>query len=63
MNLNNQHLLALKTTKIEYKKKLEETDNPHEKEVYQQMINELTHEEKKILNERNILLDKFEKGD
>ena len=63
MNLENQHLQALKTTKEYYRRKLaEETDN-NKKLTYTLMIEDLTYEEQKILKKNNCLLDDLEKGD
>ena len=63
MNLENQHLKAIQTTKQYYKRQLEEENDKEKKQIYQAMIEDLTDEEKRILAEDNILLDDLEKGD
>lgn len=63
MNLENQHLQAIKTTKQYYKNKMEKETDEDKKSVYKAMIEDLTGEERKILAEENILLDDLEKGD
>ena len=50
INLENQHLQALKTTKVYYKKKIAEETNKEKKLIYQKMIEDLNEEEKKILD-------------
>ena len=50
MNLENEHLHALKTTKVYYKNKIAEETNNEKKLIYQKMIDDLTEEEKKILD-------------
>lgn len=63
MNLENQHLLAIKTTKEYYKNKIANETDKDKKLVYEAMIEDLTSEEQKILAKENILLDDLEKGD
>ena len=63
MNLENQHLQAIKTTKQYYKNKMENETDKDKKLIYKAMLEDLTNEEKKILAEENILLDDLEKGD
>lgn len=63
MNLDNQHLIAIKTTKIEYQKKRDMETDKKKKQLYQAMIDDLTSEEKRILGQSNILLDNIEKGE
>ena len=62
MNLDNQHLIAIKTTKVEYQKKMEAETDKKKKQLYQAMIDDLTSEEIRILEQNNILLDNIERG-
>ena len=63
MNLNNQHLKAIQTTKNHYKNLIATETDKEKISVYKAMIEDLTEEEEKILSEENVLLDEFEKGE
>ena len=63
MNLDNQYLIAIKTTKLEYERKLAAETDEKQKEIYQAMIDELTMEQKRILATKNVLLDNLERGE
>ena len=60
MNLDNQYLIAIKTTKLEYERKLAVETDEKQKEIYQAMM---TREQKRILATKNVLLDNLERGD
>lgn len=52
MNLDNQKLRAIQTSKTHLKKELEKETRPEIKEKIQHYIDELTREENRILNEK-----------
>ena len=57
MNLDNQKLRAIQTSKNHLKKELEKETRPEIREKIQHYIDELTREEKHILNEKYRLGD------
>ena len=57
MNLDNQTLKAIQTTKATLKKQLETETNEHQKQKIQHQIHCLSMEEQKTLNQLNIRLD------
>ena len=57
MNLDNQKLRAIQTSKTHLKKELEKETRPEIREKIQHYIDELTREEKHILNEKYRLGD------
>lgn len=63
MNLENQHLQAIRTTKEYYRRKLAEETDKDKRLTYTLMIEDLNYEEHKILEKNNCLLDDLEKGD
>ena len=57
MNLDNQTLKAIQTTKATLKKQLQQTENPHIKEKLEHQIHCLTMEEQETLQKLNIRLE------
>jgi len=57
MNLDNQKLRAIQTTKAELKKQLEQTPDEHIRQKLEHQIHCLTMEENRILNEKYRLGD------
>jgi hypothetical protein len=57
MNLDNQTLRCIQTTKAELKKQLEQTDDPHIKQKIEHQIHCLSMEETETLNKLNIRLN------
>lgn len=57
MNLDNQKLRAIQTTKAELKKQLEQTHDEHIRQKLEHQIHCLTMEENRILNEKYRLGD------
>lgn len=57
MNLDNQKLRAIQTTKAELKKQLEQTHDEHIQQKLEHQIHCLTMEENRILNEKYRLGD------
>ena len=57
MNLDNQTLKAIQTTKATLKKQLQQTENPHIKEKLEHQIHGLTMEEQETLQKLNIRLN------
>lgn len=57
MNLDNQKLRAIQTTKAEIKKQLEQTHDEHIQQKLEHQIHCLTMEENRILNEKYRLGD------
>ena len=60
MNLDNQTLKCIQTTKAELKKQLEQTDDPHIKQKLEHQIHCLSMEETETLNKLNIRLNDIE---
>jgi len=61
MNLENQTLKAIQTSKATLKKQLTEETNPHIQEKIQHQIHCLTQEELQILNKHQTIIDKYDK--
>lgn len=60
MNLENQTLRAIQTTKAELKKQLEQTHDEHIRQKLEHQIHCLTQEELQILNKHQTIIDKYD---
>lgn len=61
MNLENQILKAIQTSKATLKKQLTEETNPHIKQKIEHYLEELEKEELEILNKHQTNIDKYHK--
>lgn len=63
INLSEEKLRAIKTTKVYYKNKIASETDKEKILIYEAMIEDLNELEQKSLAEENILLDELEKGE
>ena len=60
MNLENQTLKAIQTSKAYLKKQLTEETNPHIKQKIEHYLEELEKEELEILNKHQTVIDNYD---
>ena len=63
MNLENQTLKAIQTSKAFCQVQLKKETNPHIKQKIQQYLEELTKEEQKLLKQQKTHIDDYENID
>ena len=63
MNLENQTLKAIQTSKAYCQKQLKKETNPHIKQKIQHYLDGLTREEQKILKQQKTHIDDYENID
>lgn len=63
MNLENQTLKAIQTSKAYCQKELEKETNPHIRQKIEHYLEALEKEELEILNKHETVIDKYDKLD